>query len=357
MSTLEISHVDMSFGGAPILRDVSLTVPDGTRTALVGASGSGKSTLLRLIAGFETPESGTITVGSRPVAGPGTFVPAHRRGIAFVAQEGALFPHLTVEQNIRFGLPRGASRRLRIDEVADLVSLDRGLLERFPHELSGGQQQRVALARALAPSPGALLLDEPFSALDTGLRESTRAAVIDVLEASGVTTVLVTHDQEEALSFGSQVGVLEGGRLVQAGAPADVYSSPVDLATARFLGEAIVLRGHVDATRACVSTALGDLPVEHDRRTTSGVEASAVLLRPTQLSVSEPRDGLAAATVATLRAAGSMVTLDLDCGRGSQEPRETLRVEVTPFVARGLVPGQAVGVAVAGGVTAYDAVG
>nr|WP_157741133.1 ABC transporter ATP-binding protein [Jiangella sp. DSM 45060] len=227
MTTLSLTGVAKSFGRVEVLRDVSLTVPAGTRTAVVGASGSGKSTLLRLIAGFERADSGSIGLGSTTLAAPGRFVAAHRRGIGYVAQDGALFPHLTVEQNVRFGLPRRRRDPGRVREVMELASLDPELAGRYPHQLSGGQQQRVALARALAPRPAVVLLDEPFSALDTGLREQTRQAVIDALEASGVTTVLVTHDHDEALSFGGQIAVIAAGRLVQSGAPAAVFDNPV----------------------------------------------------------------------------------------------------------------------------------
>ncbi|MBU4464614.1 MAG: ABC transporter ATP-binding protein, partial [Actinobacteria bacterium] len=267
MTALQLDGVCKSLGGAPVLTGVSLRVPAGTRTAIVGASGSGKSTLLRLIAGFETPDAGAITLGDVVVAGGPAPVPAHRRGVGYVAQDGALFPHLTVARNIRFGLPsRGdrAARDARVREVAELVALDPALLERYPHELSGGQQQRVALARALAPEPAIILLDEPFSSLDTGLRAQTRQAVIEALERSGVTTILVTHDQEEALSFGQQIAVIVAGEIVQAGPPAEVFDDPVTEATGLFLGEAIVLDAEV--SNAVAHCALGALEVRHDRR-------------------------------------------------------------------------------------------
>ena len=168
---LTVSGVSKAFGSTPVLDDISLEVPQGSRTAIVGASGSGKSTLLRLIAGFEEPDAGSILLGDRVLSTRGSAVPAHRRGIGYVAQDGALFPHLTTAANIAFGLPRRGDRAARVREVMELASLDPVLADRFPHQLSGGQQQRVALARALAPRPGIILLDEPFSALDTGLRE------------------------------------------------------------------------------------------------------------------------------------------------------------------------------------------
>ncbi|MBX6356773.1 MAG: ABC transporter ATP-binding protein, partial [Micromonosporaceae bacterium] len=241
MTALSVAGVTKAFGHVPVLREVSLVVPAGTRTAIVGSSGSGKSTLLRLIAGFERADAGEIRLGDWALTAPGSFVPAHRRGIGYVAQDGALFPHLTVEQNIRFGLPRRARHTSRVRRVMELVSLDPELSGRYPHQLSGGQQQRVAVARALAPGPRVILLDEPFSALDTGLREQTRQAVVDALEQSAVTTVLVTHDQDEALTFGHQIGVLDGGRIVQSGPPAAVFDDPVTVDVATFLGAAVLL--------------------------------------------------------------------------------------------------------------------
>ncbi|WP_116952098.1 ABC transporter ATP-binding protein [Jiangella endophytica] len=305
MTTLSLAGVAKSFGRVEVLRDVSLTVPAGTRTAVVGASGSGKSTLLRLIAGFERADEGSITLGSTTLAGPGRFVAAHRRGIGYVAQDGALFPHLTVEQNVRFGLPRRHRDPARVREVMELASLDPALAGRYPHQLSGGQQQRVALARALAPRPAVVLLDEPFSALDTGLRDQTRQAVIDALEASDVTTVLVTHDHDEALSFGRQIAVIAAGRLVQSGPPSAVFDNPVSTEIAAFLGAAIVLPASTSGADG-VECALGRVPVRHDR--TGGGPAARLLLRPAQLGLS-PANGTHNAVVEDVRPRGSHAEL------------------------------------------------
>ncbi len=215
MSFLSIDKADKRYGAMVALDGVSLEVASGSRTAIVGPSGSGKTTLLRLIAGFEGPDAGRIALDGAVLADGPAIVPAHRRGIGFVTQDGALFPHLTIADNIGFGLERGAADRDdRIRALMRTVDLDPRLLERRPHQLSGGQQQRVALARALARRPRLMLLDEPFSALDTGLREATRKAVAALLQEAGVTTILVTHDQAEALSFADQVAVLREGRLV-----------------------------------------------------------------------------------------------------------------------------------------------
>ena len=284
MSSLTVTALTKGFGATPVLRGVDLHVPAGTLTALLGPSGCGKTTLLRLVAGFDDPDSGTVAVGDRVVAGgPGRGVPARRRGVGFVPQEGGLFPHLTVAGNIGFGLPRQERRDGgRIRALLELVGLDVALATRSPHQLSGGQQQRVALARALAPAPSLVLLDEPFSSLDAALREETRAAVSAALDAAGATAVLVTHDQAEALSMADQVAVLRDGRLVQLTDPQTLYRSPQDLDVATFVGEAVVLEA--DLREGTAHCALGTVPVD-------GPHADGparVLLRPEQLRLSVP---------------------------------------------------------------------
>jgi iron(III) transport system ATP-binding protein len=254
MSTalLAVKGIAKSFNGHTVLHDIDLGLQPGTTTAVVGASGCGKTTLLRLIAGFESPDAGTISIDGRQVASPQSAVAPHRRGVGYVAQDGALFPHLTVGQNIAYGL-RGSARdevRTRVSELLETVSLDASYASRRPHQLSGGQQQRVALARALARHPVLMLLDEPFSALDTGLRASTRKAVTGLLSAAGVTTLLVTHDQEEALSIADQVAVMRDGRFTQVGSPQQVYRHPTDRFTAEFLGDCISLPVPVQSTAA-----------------------------------------------------------------------------------------------------------
>jgi iron(III) transport system ATP-binding protein len=232
------------------------------------------------VAGFDRPDSGTIVLDGQPVVDDRHFLPPERRRIGYVAQEGALFPHLTVGANILFGLPRRQRRAAaRVDELLELVGLDTGHAARYPHQLSGGQQQRVALARALAPRPRAVLLDEPFSSLDTGLRESTRRAVVAALQAADTTAVLVTHDQAEALSLASQVAVLRGGQLAQVGSPIELYRAPVDPQLATFLGEAVLLPAVVrDGTVSC---ALGRLPV----RPGTPEGPARAMIRPEQITV------------------------------------------------------------------------
>ncbi|MCB0950558.1 MAG: ABC transporter ATP-binding protein, partial [Mycobacterium sp.] len=205
----QISGLTKSYGGLKILDGIDLELLPGSTTAIVGSSGCGKTTLLRLIAGFDRPDSGSVLISGQQVSGTAAFVPAHRRTVGYVAQDGGLFPHLTVGQNIAYGLParhRAAARR-RVGELLETVALEPSYASRRPHELSGGQQQRVALARALARQPKLMLLDEPFSALDAGLRASTRKAVAGLLASAGVTTLVVTHDQEEAMSIADRVAV------------------------------------------------------------------------------------------------------------------------------------------------------
>jgi len=316
MSSLTVEDLTKSFATTPVLTGVDLHVPSGSLTALLGPSGCGKTTLLRLIAGFDDPDSGSIAVGDRVVSGPGRSVAARRRGIGFVPQEGGLFPHLSVAANISFGLPRRQRRDGgRVRELLGLVGLDAGLADRAPHQLSGGQQQRVALARALAPEPSLVLLDEPFSSLDAGLRDETRLAVAAALTATGATAVLVTHDQAEALSIADQVAVLRGGRLVQLTDPRTLYRRPTDLDVAAFVGEAVVLDADVRAGVAhCV---LGDLPAEWAGPGAALPDGPArVLLRPEQLRLVAAVPGAAPARVRRVDFYGhdSRVWLDLPDG-------------------------------------------
>jgi iron(III) transport system ATP-binding protein len=289
MTPLELRGVSKSYSTTRVLDDVELDVPGGRLTAVLGPSGCGKTTLLRLIAGFAQLDEGTITVDGRLVAGPGRHVQARKRRVGYVAQEGALFPHLDVARNVTFGLPRGArADSARVARLLELVGLDPGFARRHPHELSGGQQQRVALARALAPEPAVVLLDEPFASLDTGLRESTGRAVAAALHAAHATAVLVTHDQAEALSLADQVAVMRDGRIVQAGPPLAVYRAPVDPGVAAFLGGAIVLAAVAGDGHA--ASALGPVVVEPDRR--GPVD---IVVRPEQIQIRPEAEGLGVA--------------------------------------------------------------
>ncbi|GAA1337519.1 ATP-binding cassette domain-containing protein [Arthrobacter roseus] len=282
---LTIRDVTKNFGTTQVLRGVSLDVQQGVTTAIVGPSGSGKTTLLRIIAGFEAPETGTVLLHDEMVAGGPKLVPAHRRNVGYVAQDGAIFPHLSVGENVAFGLDRKrfnrATAKDRVAELLDMVSLTADFYNRRPDELSGGQQQRVALARALAREPDLMLLDEPFSALDAGLRISTRKAVANVLAEADCTAILVTHDQAEALSFADQVAVMRDGILAQVGNPFVVYTRPADRQTAEFLGEAVVLDAELQGSLA--TCALGGIPVR--RPTCQG--RVKLMLRPEQIRIAD----------------------------------------------------------------------
>jgi iron(III) transport system ATP-binding protein len=296
MTRLSAHELHKAFGSQSVLRGVDLVVPEGSLTAILGPSGSGKTTLLRVLAGFERSDHGVITLGGRVVDDGRLYVPPEERGIGYVPQEGALFPHLTVEKNIAFGLVRHERRDGRIARLADMVGLA-DMSGRYPHQLSGGQQQRVALARALAIEPEVVLLDEPFSSLDAGLRASVRADVHRVLRQAGTTALLVTHDQDEALSMADLVAVIRDGRIAQTGTPQELYEHPVDPAMAEFLGDANLINGSVD--RAVASTALGTLPLRSGSTRLAGYAAAVVMVRPEQVEIWPGRDvdGLAAHVV------------------------------------------------------------
>ncbi|MBI4212803.1 MAG: ABC transporter ATP-binding protein [Chloroflexi bacterium] len=244
------------FGYTLAVASVDLEVKSGSFVVLLGPSGCGKSTVLRLIAGFEVPDAGMVTIGGRLVVGVKSFVPPDRRWVGMVFQDGALFPHLTVAGNIAYGIRTSAERSSRVDELLDTVGL-RGMGNRMPHELSGGEQQRVALARALAPRPTVVLLDEPFSSLDAGLRSRLRTEVRAILRQAGATAIFVTHDQDEALSLADEVAVMWQGRIVQRSTPQELYGSPASYEVAAFVGDANFLSGRADD--GSVETELGIL--------------------------------------------------------------------------------------------------
>jgi iron(III) transport system ATP-binding protein len=259
MNKLVVTGLHKAFGDHPVLTGLDLEVPAGSLTAILGPSGSGKTTLLRVLAGFERADAGTVAIGGSVVDGPDVHLAPERRKIGYVPQEGSLFPHLTVAANIGFGLPARHRRGPATAELLDAVGLA-GLGQRYPHQLSGGQQQRVALARALAIRPKIVLLDEPFASLDAHLRASVRADVQGLLAETGITGVLVTHDQDEALSMADRVAVLREGRVVQCDAPQDLYDRPADADIARFIGDANLIEGVLDTDT--VDTMLGRLRIE-----------------------------------------------------------------------------------------------
>jgi iron(III) transport system ATP-binding protein len=286
---LGITDLHKSFGSQAVLTGVDLAVPEGSLTAILGPSGSGKTTLLRVVAGFERADRGTVVLADRVVEDPHHALPPEQRGIGYVPQEGALFPHLTVAANIAFGIKRKA-RKLddTTGELLEMVGLA-GMGARYPHELSGGQQQRVALARALAIRPALVLLDEPFSSLDAGMRSSVRSDVQDVLRAGGITAVLVTHDQDEALSVADQVAVIRHGTIGQCGSPQELYDHPVDPAMAQFLGDANLVAATVHGDR--VATPFGPLDLRPGPKASMPSGPAVALVRPEQLFLSTTLSG------------------------------------------------------------------
>lgn len=357
-------------GPVPALRGVDLEVERGSFTAIVGPSGCGKTTLLRTIAGFERPDSGEVLLGGEPVAGARHRLPEHR-GIGIVPQEGALFPHMSVARNIAFGLTspaatgagprrlRSRQRRERVAELLELIGMP-GHGDRHPAELSGGQQQRVALARALAREPHLVLLDEPFAALDAALRNDLRDEVRDVLARVGATTVLVTHDQEEALSLADHVAVMRAGRVVRAGRPRDVYLAPGDQETAAFLGDVVVLPGRLVAGLAPGATSL-PLDATYAQCALGCVAVSLapgsamcapdhcmVMLRPEQIRLTDTGH---AARVMRVVYFGHDALLEVRLGRDGTGAALQLRTlgNLLPEV------GDVVGVEVVGETTAYPA--
>jgi iron(III) transport system ATP-binding protein len=299
---LDCAGLRKSFGDVPAVRDVSFQVGPGEILALLGPSGCGKTTTLRLIAGFERADAGAVRIGGHPVVDEHRSLPPEARRVGMVFQDYALFPHLTVGANVQYGLdaPSGRSGGLggrlsrlagryvpyarvapddRVREALALVSLE-DMADRYPHELSGGEAQRVALARALAPRPELILLDEPFSNLDTRLRASVRAEVRAILKRAGAAAVFVTHDQEEAFSLADRVGVMWEGRVAQLGTPLEIYRRPATRAVAAFVGDADFLPGR--AADGVVTTALGSAATVGEVGRGDRVEA---MLRPETVRV------------------------------------------------------------------------
>jgi len=328
---ITLTGLHKAFGALPVLAGLDLEVPAGSLTAILGPSGSGKTTLLRLLAGFERADAGTIGIGGVLVDGPGVHLPPERRRIGYVPQEGSLFPHLTVAGNVGFGpaarqhraRPRrgrqSRGRQGRDGQVAALletVGLD-GLGRRYPHQLSGGQQQRVALARALAIEPAVVLLDEPFASLDAHLRASVRADVQEIFGRAGTTAVLVTHDQDEALSTADRVAVLRDGTIAQCAPPEDLYRRPADPGLARFVGEANLLSGVVRGR--AVETPLGTLPLDPAAAGLGAAGQVTVLIRPEQIDMRPNGPGITARVISS-RYHGHDAVLAVQPGPGTGAP-------------------------------------
>ncbi len=276
-SMIRLEGVTKRFGDVLAVDGASLCVERGEVVALLGPSGCGKTTLLRLVAGFERPDAGAIEVAERAVSGARAWVPPEERRVGMVFQDYALFPHLTVAENVGFGIAR-RTRATRVPELLATVGLD-GLGRRYPHELSGGQQQRVALARALAPAPELVLLDEPWSNVDPFLRETLRAEVSEIIRPLGVTVVLVTHDREEAFSLADRIALMRDGAVVQEGTSEELYFSPASRWAAEFVGAANVLAGPVVDGR--IETPVGAFPANGS----SDAAGANVLVRPELLEL------------------------------------------------------------------------
>lgn len=343
MTAVCVRKLTKTFGSAQVLRGIEFVVPEESVTAILGPSGCGKTTLLRLIAGFDAPDSGEILLGDQVVCGKGRFIAPQHRRVGYVPQEGALFPHLDVGANITFGLP-GRARRVghRVEELLALVGLNPDVRQRFPHQLSGGQQQRVALARALAPGPSLILLDEPFSSLDAGLREGTGRAVVAALKAVKTTAVLVTHDQSEALSLADQVAVMREGVLAQVGTPHEVYRAPADLGVAEFVGAAVV----VDA-QVVDGSASSDIGPLHVMAGHNGGRAR-LLIRPEQIELGGSSAVSVEARVVDVSYFGHDASVHLEVLASGR--LLTARVSGTSVP----VPGTLVHVSVTGPVAAYS---
>jgi len=312
---LALQQVSKSFQhGVPVLRHISLAVESGQTVCLLGPSGCGKTTLLRLIAGFEEPDAGEIHLIKRLVSRPGLVVPPEQRHVGMVFQDYALFPHMTVSQNIQFGLFRwpAAWRQARLQAMLHLVDLE-GLEKRYPHELSGGQQQRVALARALAPEPQLLLLDEPFSNLDVHLRQQLHQEVQAILLQAGITTVLVTHDQEEALSLADTLAVMDQGSLIQYAPPDVIIQHPQTRFVAQFIGLGHFLSGEVHDT--AITTELGTVAYTSPTPRTAVCRQVDVLIRPEHVHLCRNQRGIPAQVLQIdFRGTRKLYTLRLPSG-------------------------------------------
>lgn len=313
MTTLEIKDLGVHLGNREVLKNLTLTIPSGSFTALLGPSGCGKTTLLRTIAGLVRPSSGAIRFGKQLVSVSSLVLPPHKRNIGYLPQEGGLFPHLTVNENVGFALSKDlneSDRRSIIEEMLELVGLT-GFGERKPHQLSGGQQTRVALARALATRPAIVLLDEPFSNLDHALRAEVSGEVVSLLKKTKTTSLMVTHDREDALVSADLIALMREGRVVQSGTPESVYMSPISADIAESTGDilelpALRVTGRFKRDKKLISPlhlAAGKPPI--------GAETGSILIRPEEIQVHEKRPSLPKAKITQIHYYGHDAVLEL----------------------------------------------
>ncbi|MGN6305154.1 MAG: ABC transporter ATP-binding protein [Mesorhizobium sp.] len=328
---LSIQHVEKSFGATKVVHDFNLDVEAGEFVSFLGPSGCGKTTVLRMVAGFEEPSAGRILVGGKDI----TRLRPNQRNIGMVFQAYALFPNLTVAQNIGFGLRVAGASRAEIDkrvaEMLALISLPQ-MADRYPYQLSGGQQQRIALARALAPKPKLLLLDEPLSALDAKVRVSLREEIRSIQKELGITTIFVTHDQEEALSISDRIAVMYGGKAEQVGAPFEIYNRPATRFVANFVGTLNVLEGTVtDASAGTVRVASQDVALKGKLDGSRTGDTLSLALRPEAIALgARPgHDSKLAGEIADVHFLGSVIRVRVGVG-GKQISLDTFNNSSTP---------------------------
>jgi len=315
LPAVRMSGVTKAFGSVVALGDFDMEVRRGRILCLLGPSGCGKTTALRLIAGFEQPDRGSVEINGRRVASPGSSIPPERRRVGMVFQDFALFPHLSVRENVAYGIRRDPDRDVRVDELLEMVGLTADA-DRMPHQLSGGMQQRVAVARALAPRPDVILLDEPFSNLDQALRTQLRVEVREILRRTEATAVFVTHDQEEALTMGDEVCVMSRGRIEQCDVPEIIYAEPRNPFVAGFVGIANLV--HAECAGGFAETRFGAVRLIGPAERQPEGRALAVL-RPEHFETSEAPDGPADAgswRVIDRRFSGAELLLEVQSNDG-----------------------------------------